>query len=509
MLKKSRVAIAILSILATTLFLVDFTGEAYMRLGWIAKLQLIPALLALSTVALAVIFLITIVFGRIYCSVICPLGIYQDIVIRLRSWIGPKKKRRNGDRYSPPHTAWRLSMLIIFIVLFVLGLTNIVAISLASLLEPYSQYSRIVCSLMVPVWDWGNNLLASSSADSGTYAFYYVWRASSWLAITVSVVTLAVVTVFAWRSGRGYCNSVCPVGTILGYLSKYSLFKPVIDSEKCRGCTKCSRNCKSACIDPKSHTIDYTRCVVCMNCLGMCHNGAISYRFAPGALRPAQEPRKEDTPDASRRSFITVTGIAGASLAVKAASGGMIPAPKRHIIQRETRPVPPGSMSSTNFTTRCIGCQVCVVSCPSSVLRPSIHLTDLMRPVMDFNKGFCRPECNSCSTVCPTGAITAIDLATKSSTQIGVAVVDRNLCLYASEGKICKACERNCPTGAIMLVDIIGSETEDGIPTRMMPAVVADMCIGCGSCEYHCPTGDERRPGKAIHVEGIDNHRLI
>ena len=273
MLKKIRQILAVISILMVTLLFLDFTGTVHGWFGWMAKIQFLPAVLALNVGVIIALVALTLLFGRIYCSVICPLGIMQDVF----GWFG-KKSKKNRYSYSPAKNVLRYSLLVLMVIAIIAGIGAFVA-----LLAPYSAYGRIVQSLLSPVWQWGNNLLADWAEEHNSYAFYTVdiWLKGS-ITLVVAVVTLIVLAILAWRNGRTYCNTICPVGSVLGLLSKYSLFRPVIDTSKCNGCGLCARNCKSACIDSKAHAIDYSRCVTCFDCIGKCHKHAISYTYRRG-----------------------------------------------------------------------------------------------------------------------------------------------------------------------------------------------------------------------------------
>ena len=305
MLRKIRIAAAAFFFVLTTLLFLDFTGTLHAWFGWMAKIQFLPALLALNVGVVAFLVILTLLFGRVYCSVICPLGVMQDIV----SWAsGKRRKHRNRFAYSPALTWLRRGMLVVFVAAMLAGV--------GSLLAPYSAYGRIASNLLAPVYAWGNNLLAYIAGRMDSYAFYSVdvWM-KSLSTLLVAVVTFAVLFVLAWRSGRTYCNTICPVGTVLGFLARYSLFKPRFDTSKCNGCKLCARNCKASCIDPAAHKIDYSRCVACMDCLENCRQGAITYTLrrrkpdpAPAPQRPAADAAKTPS-DASRRRFLGLAGI--------------------------------------------------------------------------------------------------------------------------------------------------------------------------------------------------------
>ncbi len=523
MLKTIRIILAILSLAAVTLLFVDFTGTAQSLWPWMAKIQFVPALLSVNAVALAIIVGGTLLLGRAYCSVICPLGIFQDAVNWLRGRIGSKKKRKNRFRYSPARSKTRLAVLGIFVFLLILGLTNLLAASIAGLLEPYSAYGRIASQIFAPAVDWINNLLAGwSESQVDNYTFYRVAIATSIPVLIVAIITLLIVTAMAWRGGRDYCNTICPVGTILGYLSKYSLLKPVINTDKCINCGKCGRNCKAKCINTKAHAIDYTRCVACMDCINTCNEGAIvyTYRRSHGGYQPADNGGKtqnnaaraakkaaEAVTDQSRRGFIIAGAmLTGAAVQAKVNDGGLTALKDKKSAKRETPIVPAGAVSLSHLSRHCTACQLCIQSCPNHVLKPSVSLDGFMQPRLDFTDGYCTPECTVCSSVCPVGAFHPITVEEKSSIKIGSAVVDVKSCISAADGIKCGSCAKHCPAAAIEMVPVSISNQ------NLRPVVNEEICIGCGSCEYHCPAGTidgMRTERAAIHVEGILKHREI
>ena len=295
MLQKTRLFLATLVFILVTGLFLDFTGTLHRWLGWLAKVQFLPAILALNVGIIAFLIVLTLIFGRIYCSIICPLGILQDLI----SWVsGKRKKKKYRFSYSPAKSWLRYCILVIFIAAIVLGIGSIVA-----LLAPYSSYGRIAQNLLSPVYIAGNNLLAYLAERANSYAFYSqeVWIRSLPTFI-IATVTFVILIILAWRNGRTYCNTICPVGTTLGFLARFSWFKIRIDDSRCNQCGLCSRGCKSACIDSKSHTVDYSRCVVCGNCVETCHKHAIKYGIHSVASTKtnadesiAENPQKEKT----------------------------------------------------------------------------------------------------------------------------------------------------------------------------------------------------------------------
>ena len=497
MLRRIRLIVALVFFILITLLFLDFTGTLHGWFGWLAKIQFLPAVLALNVGVILLWVVLTLVFGRVYCSVICPLGVFQDVV----SWFsGRRKKKKYRFSYSPAVSWLRYGMLGVFIIAMIAGIGSVVA-----LLAPYSSYGRIVSNLFAPVYQWGNNVLAYFAERSDSYAFY---ETSVWLkslpTFIIAAGTFVVLVVLAWRNGRTYCNTICPIGTVLGFFSRYSLFRPEIDAEKCTNCSLCSRKCKAACINYKDHRIDYSRCVTCMDCIDSCKHGAISYKYRFGK-KEIKETSETGNTNNARRSFLTGMGLVLVSSAVKAqekkVDGGLAVILDKKVPARTTPLVPPGAKGIRNMRTHCTGCQLCVSVCPNQVLRPSTKLETLMQPEMSYERGYCRPECTKCSEVCPAGAILKLTPADKSATQIGHAVWVEKNCVPLRDKVECGNCARHCPTGAITMVP---SDADDADSLKI-PVVNVERCIGCGACENLCPA----RPFSAIYVEGHEQHRTI
>ena len=489
---KIRKILAGVFFVCITLLFLDFTGSIHAYLGWMAKIQFLPAVLALNLIVVAALVLLTLLMGRIYCSVICPLGVLQDIF----GWFG-KKAKKNRYSYSKPLNVLRYIMLGVLVIALVAGFGSV-----AALLAPYSAFGRIASNLLSPIYLWGNNLLAMWAESVDSYAFYSaeVWFKGG-LTFIVALVTLVALFVLAYRNGRTYCNTICPVGTVLGFLSKYSYLKPVIDTSKCNGCGLCAKNCKAACINSQNHEIDYSRCVVCLDCVDKCKKGAIKY--VPSNKVKKQAPSA--TSEAGRRAFLSTSAlIATATMAQEVKQkmdGGFATIEDKEVPNRKTPITPFGSLSAKNMAQHCTACQLCVQVCPNQVLRPSGDLMKFMQPEMSYERGYCRPECTKCSEVCPTGAIKPITKEAKSSTQIGHAKWHRCTCIVNTDNVQCGNCAEHCPTGAIQMVPKDANDPK----SLKIPAVNTERCIGCGACEYVCPS----RPFSAIRVEGHEVHREI
>ena len=497
-LRKIRIALASVMFLGILWLFLDFTGTAHHWLSWMAKVQLLEAVLAVNVVVVTALVVLTLVFGRIYCSVICPLGIMQDIF----GWMG-KKAKKNRYTYSKARSSLRAAVFTGFLILLVLGSGTLV-----QLLAPYSTFGLIATNLLQPVYQAGNNVLAAIAEHFDSYAFYHsdVWL-RSFISLGIAAVMLVILAVLAWRNGRTYCNTICPVGTVLSIFAKFSWLKIYFDEGKCKNCSLCTKNCKASCIDFKNHTVDHTRCVTCGNCIERCNFGALKYGHQSNRNNQSNRSNQSNqtVPDASRRSFLlSSTLLATAAMAQqkdKMMDGGLAEIADKVAPERQTPLTPPGSLSAKNMAQRCTGCQLCISECPNQVLRPSDDLWHLMQPVMSYERGYCRPECNRCSQVCPAGAIKPIAHEVKASTQIGHAVWIKKNCIPLTDGVSCGNCARHCPTGAI---EMVLSDPDDE-ESAEIPVVNEAICIGCGACENLCPA----RPFSAIYVEGHEVHKEV
>lgn len=489
MLRKIRIVLATVMLIGITWLFVDFTGTAHHCFSWMPKLQLLEAILALNVVALVFLIVMTLVFGRIYCSIICPLGILQDII----GWVG-KKVKKNRYTFSKALSWLRYTMLGVMVVALVAGIGSIV-----QLLAPYSAFGRIATTLLQPLYKMGNNVLAAISEHYDNYAFYHTETGVPNITIVLAIacVTLVVLAVLAYRNGRTYCNTICPVGTVLSFLSRFSWMKIQFDADKCKNCSLCTKNCKAACIDFKNHQVDYSRCVVCGDCIESCKFGALGYSSST-------RNTSNTSIDPSKRSFLLASAMmttAALAQEAKMTDGGLADIEDKVAPERQTPLTPPGSLSARNMAQHCTGCQLCVSECPNQVLRPGTNWMSIMQPTMSYELGYCRPECTRCSEVCPAGAIKPIQKEEKSSIQIGHAVWMKKNCIPLTDGVSCGNCARHCPVGAI---EMVPSDPDDEESLKI-PVVNESRCIGCGACENLCPA----RPFSAIYVEGHEVHKEI
>ena len=305
----------------------------------------------------------------------------------------------------------------------------------------------------------------------------------------------------SFNKGRLFCNTLCPVGTLLGLISKMSLYKISINLEKCNSCNLCTRSCKSGCIDKKNKTVDFSRCVACYNCISVCPSGGITYfktSIPSKKINSSQADLIAEKTDLKRRETITKTFFYVLTLAgLSSAQTKIVPKKENKTPFIKKYPVsPPGSKSLDHFTTACTACHLCISACPTQVLQPSFleyGFLGILQPRMDYKISFCNFDCTICGDICPSGAILPISQSIKKTIQLGKAHFIKENCIVEIEKSECGACSEHCPTKAVKMVPYNNLH---------LPEVKNEYCVGCGACEYACPT----KPYKAIYVEGNPIH---
>ena len=483
MLRKTRISAALIMLFLITFYFVDFAGLLPFKTQLLTTIQLVPALLALNIGVIVVLLLLTLLFGRVYCSVICPLGIWQDVVEYMAKLFNKRKKYK----FLPAKNILRYGLLAVTIVVFFFGFTF-----LLSLLEPYSIYGRIASNILRPVYLEGNNLLADILGRFNNYSLYMMdVTIRSMLSFIVALLSLLIISFLGYKYGRLYCNTICPVGSLLGLVSKFSLFKIQINENACNSCGACATKCKASCINSKEHKIDYSRCVACFNCLPVCKQKALKFTYS------FSSDKKESEHNSSRRTFIAFTGAGLVTFPIAKAQDTIALLNNKKAYKQRHPLSPPGSVSAEHLQNHCTACHLCVSRCPSHILKPAFTeygLSGMMQPLMNFDKGFCNFDCTVCSHTCPNGAILPLTKEEKHLTQMGRVVYTMKNCIVYTDNTDCGACSEHCPTQAVMMIPY-----KDGLT---IPSVNPDICVGCGGCEYVCPAEP-----KAINVEGNVIHQ--
>ncbi len=431
--------------------------------------------LILSLVVIAV----TIVFGRLFCSWICPLGILNQAMGHFFN------RRRAFDDYqvNAYRTIFRLKYYLLagIVVLALFGALQV------GILDPISFLTRSFVLSLYPGLNhlWDDLYLAQPIYYGG---------------IAVAIIFLTVI--FANRFiTRFWCRVLCPLGALLGLLSTGAIFRIRRDVEKCNECNQCRRYCHGAC-DPHAE-LRITECHVCMNCIENCPEEAIHFGL------PKETSSVHAPLDVNRRRLIETVVASAVLFPMMRSSVSSGTSVEEKVIR------PPGSIAEDDFLRRCIKCGECMRVCPTNVLQPALFeagLEGLWTPILINRIGYCEFNCVLCGQVCPTGAITPLSVERKVGkgsydrpVSIGTAFYDRGRCLPWAMNKECIVCEEMCPTSpkAIWFQTVEVRLRDGGTKRLKQPHVDPELCIGCGICENKCPVHDKA----AIRVTSIGETR--
>lgn len=487
------------------------SGEDASRYTALFKLQLFPAVLRIFSSAAAgaaaaagALFAVTLLFGRAYCSSLCPVGTMEDIIFRL----SPKRYK---NRYS---TGKKWRKFVRYSLLAAASLMSIFGISLLlGVIEPFSIFSRLIADAARPAVNRLAIAVSPLLQDRGIYL------QTEPILLTLGGFAFggglaAAVAAVSWFRGRWFCNTLCPAGSLLSLPAAVSVWKININPDTCTTCGLCEKTCKAGCIDSKKMKVDRSDCILCFSCLSVCPVDAISYRRKRSNEKSVRVTAADVSPGEdsgySRRDFLSLSGkaliTAGVLLQVpfRRVGGQNIP-PKKPLSSGtdaavESAPIiPPGAGDIKRLTSRCTACHLCISKCPQQVLRPGKFREGvgvLEKPVLDYSRSFCEFECNVCSQVCPAGALQPLQLSEKKLTKIGTAAIENDLCVVFKDGTACGACAEICPTTSVFMVPYEGTLTA--------PEVTPEVCIGCGACERVCPV----EGGKAIRVTALSKHGI-
>ena len=362
----------------------------------------------------------TLLCGRIYCSFLCPLGLVQELLMFLFKPFHSKRKVKISGHY----------LFASFSALFLFGMAVGGTVIILRFIDPY--------------------------AITGNMA------TATWFGIGFAV--LLIILVFFKK--RFFCTDICPVGAVLGLLSRLAPFKININADKCKKCGLCAKSCPTNCIN--DYTVNNETCVKCLKCLSVCRHAALNYGRAPVKQIPFNPERRK------------LLAVGTAMLLLGVVTGEKIGNMTDKKIKKAI--LPPGAGDANNFYHRCLNCNLCVRHCASRIIKPATTKIPFVH--LDYENGYCDFNCQKCSEVCPSGAIKRITREEKQKTKIGTATVNQEICVS------CGLCAEQCPRHIII--------KEDGD----FPIIPFDKCIGCGACAKTCPV-------KAIAIKPIDRQIVL
>jgi MauM/NapG family ferredoxin protein len=435
---------------------------------------------------------LALLFGRVFCGYICPMGTTIDIADRLNG------RNRKGRRENAFETSGRYRCLK-YLFLIAVGVSALCGIGYHFLFSPLSLITRFYSFVLYPIVLMLSNLFLGIfrpvfpllGLDGLSFMTYKVPLFDTNLFVLCLVL---LILLLGSVQSRFWCRNLCPAGAILALCSLRPVFRRVV-SDHCTQCARCVRTCPTGAISEDFRTTAHSECITCLQCQEVCPEKAVSFRTRGKAPAPVPEV------DLSRRKAL-FAGLAGATTAAVTMThlhhlhSGVDPRALRSakLIR------PPGALPEAMFQARCVRCGESVKACLTNTLQLvwlEAGISGLWTPKITARLAGCEQNCNICGHVCPTGAIRSLDLEDKSYAKIGTARVIATRCIAWEQNKRCLICDEICPYNAISSQFVAGH-------TVTVPVIDENRCNGCGYCENKCPVIGE----SAIVVEPLGEVRL-
>ncbi len=462
-----------------------------------------------------VILVPTLLLGRFFCGWICPMGTLQHWIGNMPSEAKRGKQRIESNRYK----RWQTAKYVVLIAGLVAAFFDSMAIGW---LDPFSLLVRSIGLSVLPALNFAVRAglaplehshvawikTTGESLHTVLQALVLDFRQTHFAQSLFLGVLFLLILAASLRVTRLWCRSICPLGALLGAVSRWSIFGLHKDAASCDKCSRCLLHCQGG-DDPIGGAAWHkSECLMCMNCVGSCPHDSLKFQFF-------RNEREVASPDIGRRKAITGLAAGAAIVPLMRANTGL--GKGRHDLLLR----PPGALDEGAFLSRCIRCGECMKVCPNNSLHPTLDqagIEGLWTPTLVPRIGYCEPSCVLCSEACPTGAIWQITPKEKGwvvgvgvqnggnqPVRLGTAFYDRGRCLPWAEATECIVCEEWCPVSpkAIYVEEAEVIDSAGRTKTLKQPRIDPSRCVGCGACEYACPLQD--RP--AVYVTSIGESR--
>lgn len=430
----------------------------------------------------------TLFLGRFFCGWICPLGTILDL------YPSGTRKAKTAPSSTGKLKHWLLLTLLA---------SSLFNLNLAGLLDPIAILLRGLTFAIYPLLGLATREtwvrlyeLMGERRDTLAPAYALLrdyllpFRQTMYPLAMLSALLLVAILALEYLQSRYWCRNLCPLGTLLGWLSRFRFYKR-IPASLCSDCGACNTFCPAVSCEKIPPPEE---CFVCMECRTSCPHQRVS--FCP------------DIPSFRQKPFLPERRLVLGGLA----TGLLLSIPTRFRYPDQSSRLlrPPGVRDESEFLKSCVRCGECIKVCLKSALYPATWqagIEGIATPLLIPRLGYCEYNCTLCGQVCPTGAIPVLQVETKRRETIGKAVFDKNHCLPFARQTDCIVCEEHCPIPDKAIRshprEVIGP---NGARREVRePFVVDEICTGCGICEYVCPL--DARPG--IEVFAVKNRTPI